>query len=90
MKKVLSLTAIAALATMVACGPSKAELEKKEQERKDSIEAAEKKKADEAREQWVTDSTNKATMEAEAAKKMADSLHQDSVNRKLIKEPKKK
>jgi hypothetical protein len=91
MKKVLSFTAIAALAaSIVACGPGKEEMEAKEKAKRDSIMADSTKRADEARMQWVTDSTNKAMMEMEANKKMADSLHADSVAKKLIKEPKKK
>ncbi len=89
MKKVLFLTAIAALATMVACGPSKEEVEAKEKARRDSIAADSTKQADEARAAAVADSTNRAQMEADAAKRTADSLHQDSIDKKLIKAPKK-
>lgn len=89
MKKVLFLTATAALATMVACGPSKEEMERKEKEKRDSIAADSTRKADEARQAWMKDSTDKANMEADNQKRIADSLHQDSVAKKLIKEPKK-
>lgn len=86
MKKVLSFVAVAAL--VVACGPSKAELE-----------ATAKAAADSARAAFVADSTMqavrqdsinnaaKAAEEAAAgrAKIVADSLHQDSITKKLIK-----
>jgi hypothetical protein len=91
MKKVLSFIAIAAVATsFVACGPSKAELEKKAKAKADSIRIADsiasEKMAAEAREKQIKDSTDaamKAIADAEAA-------HKDSVDKKLIKEPKKK
>lgn len=90
MKKVLSFVAVATL--VVACGPSKAELEAKAKAAADSARAA-----------FVADSTmqaakqdsinaaNKAMEEAAAAraKVVADSLHEDSVKRKLIKPAKK-
>ena len=47
MKKVLSFVAVAALSTaFVACGPSKEEMEKREQAKQDSIAAVEKSKQD--------------------------------------------
>lgn len=47
MKKVLSIIAVAAMsAAFVACGPSKEELEKREQDKQDSIAAVEKAKQD--------------------------------------------
>jgi hypothetical protein len=47
MKKVLSIIAVAALSTaFVACGPSKEEMEKREQAKQDSIAAVEKAKQD--------------------------------------------
>ena len=47
MKKVLSIIAVAALSTaFVSCGPSKEEMEKREQEKTDSIAAVEKSKQD--------------------------------------------
>ena len=47
MKKVLSLIAVAAMSTaFVACGPSKEEMEKREQAKQDSIAAVEKAKQD--------------------------------------------
>ena len=86
MKKVLSFVAVATL--VVACGPSKADLEAKA-----------KAAADSARTAFVADSTmnamkqdsinnaQKAMEEAVAARALvvADSLHQGSVKRKLIK-----
>jgi hypothetical protein len=47
MKKVLSIVAVAAMTTaFVACGPSKEEMEKREQAKQDSIAAVEKAKQD--------------------------------------------
>lgn len=84
MKKVLSLIAVAAMsAAFVACGPSKEELEKREQDKKDSIAAIEKqmqdsiareaaeadRKAEEARAAMVADSTRMADSVAAAATK---------------------
>ena len=93
MKKVLSFIAIAGLAaSIVACGPSKAEIEAKEKATQDSIRIADSTAnaamAAEAAAKAAADSV--AAVEAAAkAKATADSLHQDSINKKLIKAPKK-
>ena len=59
MKKTLSLLALAGMFAFSACGPSKEELEKKEQARKDSI---------------AKDSTDKAMAAAAMQKRMDDSI----------------
>jgi len=93
MKKVLSIVAIASLAiATVACGPSKADLEKKEKAKQDSITAAAqadsaKAAADAAVAQATADSL-KAVETAKAAE-MAAIAHEDSVKKKLIKPTKK-
>jgi len=71
MKKVFSIIAVAAVATsFVACGPSKEELAKREQEKADSIAAVEKARQDSmAAAQAEAD---KMAAEAEA-KRVADS-----------------
>jgi len=84
MKKVLSIVAIAALSVaFVSCGPSKEELEKREQAKQDSIAAVEKAKQDsiaaaeaeaekaaaEAEAIRVADSTRTADSIANASKK---------------------
>jgi hypothetical protein len=47
MKKMLSMIAVAAVSmAFVACGPSKEEIEKREQQKQDSIAAVEKTKQD--------------------------------------------
>ena len=84
MKKVLSLIAVAAMTTaFVACGPSKEEMEKREQAKQDSIAAVEKAKQDsiaaaaaesdrmaqEANMQRVADSTRMADSVAATSKK---------------------
>ncbi len=93
MKKVLSTVAIASLAlAIVACGPSKAELEKKAQATADSMSAAVtadslKNAADAAIAQAKTDSiaaADKAVADAAAA-----AAHEDSIKKKLIKPSKK-
>ncbi len=86
MKKVLSFIAVATL--VVACGPSKAELEKKAKDAADSARAA--FVADSTMQAAKQDSINNAAKAAEEAaavraKVVADSLHQDSITRKLIK-----
>ena len=83
MKKVLSMIAVAAFATaFVACGPSKEEMERREQEKQDSIAAVEKNKQDsiaaaaleqerianEAAQQRMMDSTRVADSLAAASK----------------------
>jgi hypothetical protein len=82
MKKVLSMIAVAAVsAAFVACGPSKEELEKREQAKQDSIAAVEKQKQDsiaaaaaeaermaEANAQHMADSTRMADSVAAASK----------------------
>jgi len=74
MKKVLSLIAVAAMSTaFVACGPSKEELEKREQAKQDSIAAVEKAKQDSIA--AVEAENAKMAEEAMAAEKMkADSI----------------
>jgi hypothetical protein len=90
MKKVFSIIAVAALsAAFVACGPSKEEIEAREKAKADSIAAVEKAKADSIAAAEAEAAAQAAAAQAEAAKKMADSLHADSVAKKLIKEVKK-
>jgi hypothetical protein len=84
MKKLLSVIAVAAMSTaFVACGPSKEEMEKREQAKQDSIAAVEKAKQDsiaaaaaesekmaaEANAQRMADSTRMADSMAAASKK---------------------
>ena len=83
MKRALSMIAVAAFATaFVACGPSKEEMEKREQDKQDSIAAVEKAKQDsiaaaaaeqekmaaEAEQQRIADSTRVADSLAASAK----------------------
>lgn len=77
MKKVLSIVAVAALsAAFVACGPSKEELEKREQLKQDSIAAVEKAKQDSI----AAAAAEMERVAAENAKRMADSTRMaDSV-----------
>jgi hypothetical protein len=83
MKKVLSMIAVAAMTTaFVACGPSKEEMEKREQAKQDSIAAVEKQKQDsiaaaaveaeriaEENNRRIADSTRMADSVAAASKK---------------------
>ena len=70
MKKVLSLIAVAAMSTaFVACGPSKEELEKREQAKQDSIAAVEKVKQDSI----AAAAAMAEQAAADAAKRVADS-----------------
>lgn len=78
MKKVLSIVAVAAMTTaFVACGPSKEELEKREQAKQDSIAAVEKAKQDSIA-AAVAEQEKMAAEAAEKAKqdsiRVADSL----------------
>ncbi|MBL7930466.1 MAG: hypothetical protein JNL60_01105 [Bacteroidia bacterium] len=78
MKKVLSIVAVAAMTTaFVACGPSKEEIEKREQAKQDSIAAVEQAKQDSI----AAAAAEAEKMAAEAnAKRMADSTRMaDSV-----------
>ncbi|MEI8137809.1 MAG: hypothetical protein WCH21_10840 [Bacteroidota bacterium] len=73
MKKVLSIVAVAALSVaFVACGPSKEEMEKREQAKQDSIAAVEKSKQDSIA--AAAAAAEQAAVEA-AAKAKADSAH---------------
>jgi hypothetical protein len=78
MKKVLSIIAVAALSTaFVACGPSKEEMEKREQAKQDSIAAVEKSKQDSiaAAEAEASKMAEEAAMKAKAdSTRMADSV----------------
>jgi hypothetical protein len=83
MKKVSMIVAVAAIATaFVACGPSKEEMERREQAKQDSIAAVEKNQQDsiaaaaleqermaqEANQQRMADSTRTADSLAAASK----------------------
>lgn len=70
MKKLLALVLVAGMATFVACGPSKADKEKKEKEKQDSIAAAEKAKKE---------ADSLAAVEKE--KRKMDSLREDSIKK---------
>ena len=72
MKKVLSIIAVAAITTaFVACGPSKEEMEKRDQLKQDSIAAVEKAKQD---------SMAAAVAEQEKmAQEAAEKMKQDSI-----------
>ena len=78
MKKVLSIIAVAAMTTaFVACGPSKEEMEKREQLKQDSIAAVEKAKQDSIA--AAAAEAEKMAQDAEAARvadstRVADSL----------------
>lgn len=78
MKKVLSIIAVAAMTTaFVACGPSKEEMEKREQLKQDSIAAVEKAKQDSVA--AAAAEAEKMAMEANAMRiadstRVADSL----------------
>ena len=93
MKKVLSTVAIASLAfAIVACGPSKAELEAKAKAVADSMSAAAaadsaKAAADAAAAQAKADSA--AAADKAAADAAALAAHEDSIKKKLIKPAKK-
>jgi hypothetical protein len=85
MKNLFTVLALATAVTFVACGPSAEELEaakKKTQDSIDSVNAA--MQAEEAAKEQARMDSIKAVEEAKA-KAMADSLHEDSVKRKLIK-----
>jgi len=73
MKKVLSIIAVAAITTaFVACGPSKEEMEKRDQMKQDSIAAVEKAKQD----SMAAAVAEQEKMAQEAAEKMKqDSIH---------------
>ncbi len=75
MKKVFTLVAVAALTSLVACGPSAEELAKKEQMKQDSISRATSvaDSLNAVAEAAAADSLAKATAMADSVK-MADSL----------------
>jgi hypothetical protein len=88
MKKLFALAAIAGMFAFSSCGPSKEEMEKKEKARQDSIQhyndsVANADKMKMEHDQHVADSLK--AIEDAKTKHMADSLHEDSVKRKLIK-----
>lgn len=88
MKKFLTLITLAGMFAFTACGPSQADLDKKAKERhdSDSIATANQAAADAARMQREADSVKLVEEAAAAKQKMwADSVHADSVKRKLIK-----
>lgn len=91
MKKILTLAALAGVFAFSSCGPSKEELEKKEQARQDSIKRYNDSvaDADAKRMQAEADSMKKVEEANKAVQQhIADSLHEDSVKRKLIKKKK--
>ncbi|HNW98049.1 MAG TPA: hypothetical protein PKK00_06530 [Bacteroidales bacterium] len=79
MKKLFALALVAGMVTFVACGPSKADQEKKEKERQDSINSAEKAKRE-------ADSLARV----EADQRRMDSLRQDSIQKAEKNKPKPK
>jgi hypothetical protein len=88
MKKVLSIVAVAAIsASFVACGPSKEEMEKREQAKQDSIAAVEKAKQDSIA--AAAAEAEKMAAEANAAR-MADSARVADSMAKATKGGKKK
>ena len=79
MKKTLSLLALAGMFAFVACGPSKEELEKKEQARKDSIakDSTDKANAAAAKQKMYDDSVAAVNAKMKASQdsaRVADSL----------------
>ncbi|MDQ3112408.1 MAG: hypothetical protein M3R17_21205 [Bacteroidota bacterium] len=89
MKKFLAIAAVAGMSALVSCGGADKEAQRLQDSTRmaDSM-IAEKKTADSIR---MNDSINKAAMEEAMAaqmKRTADSLHQDSIDKKLIKMPK--
>ena len=91
MKHLFSIIAVAGMTAIVACGPSAAE--KAEKAKQDSIHVADslskiatmaKAKADSA----AAADKAKADMEMAKAQEAAKAAHEDSVAKKLIKEPK--
>jgi hypothetical protein len=87
MKKVLSIVAVAAVsAAFVACGPSKEEMEKRDQAKQDSIAAVEKAKQDSI----AAAAAEAEKMAAEAnAQRMADSARVADSMAKTMKGKKK-
>lgn len=76
MKKVLSLVAIAGMFAVVACGPSKEEVEAKEKAKKDSIEAVEKARQDSVAKAAEME---KARLDSIAKVEEAEKARQDSI-----------
>jgi hypothetical protein len=89
MKKFLTIAAVAGMTALVSCGGAD-DAAKKQQ---DSIRMADSMNAIKRHDDSVrmSDSINKIAEEQAMAAKMqrtADSLHQDSIDKKLIKAPK--
>ena len=92
MKKLLSIVAVAGMTAIVACGPSAAELATKA--KADSTHMADSLAKIAEMQKAKTDSiakaeAAKAEMASKAAAEAAKAAHEDSVAKKLIKEPKK-
>ena len=88
MKNLFTVLALAAAVSFIACGPSQADIDAMNKKKQDSIDSVnnEMQKMEAEKMQHAQDSA-KAADEAKA-KAMADSLHEDSVKRKLIKKAK--
>lgn len=71
MKKLFTLVAVAAMTSLVACGPSAEEIAKKEQATKDSLMADSMMKAEAAAAQAQADSMAQAAAADSAAKAQA-------------------
>lgn len=85
MKNLLTVLALAASVSFVACGPSQADIDKENKRITDSTDSANKVAADAEAAKMQHEADSMKAIQDAAAKVMADSLHADSVKRKLIK-----
>ena len=83
MKKLLTLAVFAGMFSFVACGPSQAELDKKKKMHDDSVRMADSTAAAEEAAKMKEQNTQDSIKKVEREKMMADSLHKDSVDKKL-------
>ena len=76
---------VAGIFAFAACGPNQADLDKKAKAKHDSDSMATANEAASEMAKMKEQNTADSIKQAEAAKMMADSLHADSVKRRLIK-----
>ncbi|MEW6469756.1 MAG: hypothetical protein AB1458_12570 [Bacteroidota bacterium] len=86
MKNLFTALALVAAVSFVACGPSQEEIDKANKRKQDSIDSVNAAMAaEEAARMEAEQKMKDSIAAAENAKRIADSLHEDSVKRKLIK-----
>ena len=88
MKNLFTVLALAAAVSFISCGPSQADIDKRNKQIQDSTDSANKVASDAEAAKMEAEQHMKDSLDNVMKMHVADSLHQDSVKRKLIKKAK--